>query len=71
MHRCIGCRQVFMKSVELTVPATRIFPARRGAELAFLPAALELVETPPSPIGQAIGASIVLLFCAALVWTLM
>ena len=36
--------------------------------MAFLPAALEIVETPPSPIGRAIGAMIILLFCAALVW---
>ena len=41
---------------------------RRGEELAFLPAALEIVETPPSPIGRAIGVTIILLFCAALVW---
>ena len=40
----------------------------RGEELAFLPAALEIVETPPSPIGRAIGATIIMLFCAALVW---
>jgi hemolysin D len=43
-------------------------PERRGDELAFLPAALEIVETPPSPIGRAIGATLVLLFCAALAW---
>jgi hemolysin D len=41
---------------------------RRGDELAFLPAALEIVETPPSPIGRAIGVTIILLFCAALGW---
>jgi hemolysin D len=41
---------------------------RRGAELAFLPAALEIVETPPSPIGRAIGATIILLFCVSLIW---
>ena len=41
---------------------------KRGEELAFLPAALEIVETPPSPIGRTIGATIILLFCAALVW---
>jgi hemolysin D len=42
---------------------------RRGAhELAFLPAALEIVETPPSPIGRAIGATVIALFCAALAW---
>ncbi len=59
-----------MKSVELTVPVRRGVPARdrRGAELAFLPAALEIVESPPSPIGRAIGLTLVLLFCAALVW---
>ena len=65
-----------MKSREATVsaePARRVVPfrpvrERRGEELAFLPAALEIVETPPSPAGRAIGAAIVLLFCAALAW---
>jgi hemolysin D len=42
--------------------------ARRSEELAFLPAALEIMETPPSPVGRKIAAAIVLLFCAALVW---
>ena len=42
--------------------------ARRSEELAFLPAALEIVETPPSPVGRSIGAAIILLFCVALVW---
>jgi multidrug efflux pump subunit AcrA (membrane-fusion protein) len=41
---------------------------RRGHELAFLPAAIETVETPPSPIGRAIGATIVGLFVVALTW---
>jgi hemolysin D len=41
---------------------------RRGEELAFLPAALEIVETPPSPIGRKVGLTIILLFCAALAW---
>src|SRR5262249_30401265 len=41
---------------------------RRSEELAFLPAALEIVETPPSPIGRAIAATIAVLFCAALAW---
>jgi hemolysin D len=54
-------------------PAERVIPIRRvgerrGLELAFLPAALEIVETPPSPVGRAIGAAIILLFCAALGW---
>jgi len=36
--------------------------------LAFLPAALEVVETPPSPIGRAISLSLIAAFCAALAW---
>jgi len=42
---------------------------RRPAEIAFLPAALEIVESPPSPIGRAIGMSLVLLFGIALAWS--
>src|ERR1700747_2301440 len=41
---------------------------RHKDELAFLPAALEIVETPASPIGRAIGATIVGLFLLALAW---
>jgi len=49
----------------LPVPRAR---ERRGAELAFLPAALEIVETPPTPTGRAVGGVVILLFAAALVW---
>jgi hemolysin D len=52
------------------VDSLRRARGRRAEELAFLPAALEIVETPPSPIGRAIGATIILLFCAALIWAL-
>ena len=42
---------------------------RRSAdELAFLPAALEIVETPPSPVGRAISLSIVAILAVSLVW---
>lgn len=51
------------------VVTLRTAPARRNKdEIAFLPAALEIVETPPSPTGRAIGATIIALVCAALVW---
>lgn len=65
-----------MKSSNAALPArqAQVVPFRsvkaRGAdELAFLPAALEIVETPPSPTGRAIGAVLIALFCAALTWS--
>src|SRR5271156_3703766 len=43
--------------------------ARRLAqEREFLPAALEIIETPASPAGRAIGYAIVLFFAIALAW---
>jgi hemolysin D len=64
-----------MKSAKAAIGASRnVVPfsiARRRRErdeLAFLPAALEIVETPPSPIGRAIGATIIAFFCVALIW---
>jgi hemolysin D len=52
------------------MPSTDAKPraSRLRDELAFLPAALEVVETPPSPIGRAIAFTIVLVFCAAAAW---
>ena len=49
------------------------FPQRKavrrgGYETAFLPAALEVMETPPSPTGRAIAASILAFFCLAIGW---
>jgi membrane fusion protein, hemolysin D len=52
-----------------TVVAFRPKAVSRGRdELAFLPAALEVVETPPSPVGRAVAAAIALFFCLALAW---
>ena len=42
--------------------------SRSRAELAFLPAALEIIETPPSPIGRAITITVVTLTCLAVTW---
>lgn len=42
--------------------------SRSRAELAFLPAALEIVETPPSPIGRAIAITVVVVTCLAVAW---
>src|SRR5690242_10237355 len=73
MHRCIGCRQASMKSANSVKSVRSVISFRRSSggrreELAFLPAALEIVETPPSPTGRAIMATVIILFCAALVW---
>jgi len=52
-----------------TVIAFRPEPRPRDRdELAFLPAALEVVETPPSPIGRAIAAAVIAFFTLALAW---
>jgi hemolysin D len=57
-----------MKSASAVVPFPNARSRRDRDELAFLPAALEIVETPPSPIGRAIGVTIISLFCLALGW---
>lgn len=57
-----------MKSAKNIVEFPKPSDRRQKDELAFLPAALEIVETPPSPIGRAIGISIIALFVAALAW---
>jgi hemolysin D len=58
-----------MSASKKIIPFPRL-PVRRAFdhELSFLPAALEVVETPPSPTGRAIGATIIAIFCLALAW---
>ena len=41
---------------------------RRSDGATFLPAALEIIETPPSPIGRAIALTLIAAFFAALTW---
>jgi hemolysin D len=58
-----------MTAAQKIVPFPKKEVIRRSeSELAFLPAALEIVETPPSPIGRAIGITVIALFCLALAW---
>lgn len=66
-----------MKSAKSALAVARnviFFPLTRSDreqdELAFLPAALEIVETPPSPVGRAIAATIAALFTLALIWSI-
>jgi hemolysin D len=57
-----------MKSANVVELFANRRQSRSAEELAFLPAALEIVETPPSPAGRAIGACIILILCIALAW---
>jgi hemolysin D len=43
-------------------------PKRHADDVAFLPAALEIVESPPSPLGRAILWTIMALFVIAITW---
>src|SRR5437588_11789572 len=70
MQTSIASRAASMKSNSAAVVAFPQSRTRRDREeLAFLPAALEVVETPPSPVGRAVALTIIALFCVALAWT--
>lgn len=54
-------------------PGAKVVPLRRmteerRAELEFLPAALEIIETPASPIGRAIAGALIAFFLIAIAW---
>ena len=62
-----------MKSSEAMAGTARVIalPLKgrpQRSELEFLPAALEIIETPASPLGRAIAGTIIGFLCAALVW---
>src|SRR5690348_17855835 len=57
-----------MKSVKKIVPFPQTQARRRDYELAFLPAALEITETPPSPTRRVVAGTIIALFCLAVGW---
>jgi hemolysin D len=57
-----------MTSAKKIIPFPQAPVRRRDHELAFLPAALEITETPPSPTRRIVGVTIMALFCGALGW---
>lgn len=57
-----------MKLARLTALVSALDARHRDYEREFLPAALEIVETPPSPVGRAIGSTLLTLFSAAVAW---
>src|SRR5262245_46902627 len=60
--------QAAAPNMRKALPSSRTNKGLDKHELAFLPAALEIVETPPSPVGRTIAFSITALFCLALAW---
>lgn len=57
-----------MSSAELIERKSRTFWRRQRDAREFLPAALEILETPASPAGRMVGLTIVLFFALAIGW---
>lgn len=57
-----------MKYAEIAFPFPSKAKSRTRDELAFLPAALEIVDTPPPPLVGAMGATVMVIFCVVLAW---
>jgi hemolysin D len=55
-------------SAAAKLPELRI--VRRGDELEFLPAAIEIVESPVSPLGRGIAFTIIAFFVVAIAWSI-
>jgi hemolysin D len=56
------------RATAAVVPLRPRAPARRPVEREFLPAALEIVETPASPLARSIALVIIAFFALALLW---
>jgi hemolysin D len=57
-----------MKSVNKIVSFPKAKARLSAQETAFLPAALEIVETPASPAGRAVAGAIIVISCFAVAW---
>lgn len=58
-----------MKSIEKIIPLARYQKEREQSEdRQFLPAALEIVESPASPIGRIVAHTLIALFAIAVIW---
>src|SRR3954470_10487535 len=71
---CTASRPVSMKLSERNdnaVQLPRPDSVARRSQLEFLPAALEIMETPASPVGRAIAATIILFLVMALGWSIL
>jgi hemolysin D len=70
MPRFTACSPASTKSIEIDMAKVLQLKVKKPDhdDLAFLPAALEIVETPASPIGRWLAYSIMALFTLALLW---
>ncbi|GMO16287.1 MULTISPECIES: HlyD family type I secretion periplasmic adaptor subunit [Bradyrhizobium] len=57
-----------MSSADVIERKSRTFWRRQREAREFLPAALEILETPASPVGRAVGLTIILFFALAIGW---
>src|SRR5260370_34391701 len=57
-----------MKSVKNIVAFPKLAGRAKADETAFLPAALEIVETPASPVGRGVAVTIIAIFCFSVGW---
>lgn len=57
-----------MRSFEKIIPFVRAEKRPDSADREFLPAALEIVETPASPIGRTVAYTLMALFTIAIAW---
>lgn len=63
-----------MQTTSSTTPSSskeRILLRRTADELAFLPAALEIQETPPNPAGRAVLCTLIVMVLFTLVWSVL
>jgi membrane fusion protein, hemolysin D len=58
----------YTKPARSIISFFRRFARGEKHERDFLPAALEIVETPPSPVGRAVVFAVILVFCIAIAW---
>ncbi len=68
MPRCTVCKPEFKMPARNLIRLSQVGSARDREDLEFLPAALEIVETPASPIGRTVAYIIIALFCLVLLW---
>jgi hemolysin D len=68
LERSIGKLLPAREATEKSVSKMLALPRRTRDEREFLPAALEIVDTPPSPVGRAVGFTIILVAIIAIAW---